>query len=195
MSQCNPASEHIRSSYLGHLFHHELRAEAIERLRHAIAESGVQFNAVAFRGWSGALIAPELASLLGCGLVGVRKDYDEEPAHGYEVEGHTKTSLRYIIVDDFISGGTTVKAIIEAISNDAKQYNMPDPWNDDKAPPPVTHTPVAVFLHREMPIKRDYFNHALEATDYPWGQRIHKEFNGIELPVYNCGLDKFLGFY
>jgi adenine/guanine phosphoribosyltransferase-like PRPP-binding protein len=78
------------------------------------------FDAFAFRGMSGALIAPVLAMLCGKSLIMVRKmkeDGSKSDCHSKErVEGDL-SATKYIIVDDFISSGQTITNIIQEISH------------------------------------------------------------------------------
>lgn len=71
------------------------------------------FDSIAFRGMSGALIAPALAVRLRKGMVMVRKD-DASSHSSFSVEGNRLAS-RYIIVDDFVDSGSTRDQIIEAV--------------------------------------------------------------------------------
>jgi adenine/guanine phosphoribosyltransferase-like PRPP-binding protein len=75
------------------------------------------FDAIAFRGISGALVAPILAYRLNKSLLVVRKpkQTDETSHSGRRVEGDLN-ARRYLIVDDFQSSGNTVQAIVEEIS-------------------------------------------------------------------------------
>ena len=68
---------------------------------------------IAFRGMSGAVVAPVLAYICDLGLIVVRKENDSSHSTR-RVEG--ELAHDYIIVDDFISAGYTVDAIINAIS-------------------------------------------------------------------------------
>lgn len=71
------------------------------------------FDSIAFRGMSGAVSAPVIALTLHKNLILVRKK--EEKTHSiYPVEGYA-ASTRYVIVDDFISSGETVRAIRDSI--------------------------------------------------------------------------------
>jgi adenine/guanine phosphoribosyltransferase-like PRPP-binding protein len=65
-----------------------------------------RFDSIAFRGMSGALIAPAVAVRLKKSLILVRKKKDDSHG-GRDVEGN-KASRRYVIIDDFISSGDTV---------------------------------------------------------------------------------------
>lgn len=72
------------------------------------------FDTIAFRGMSGALIAPPLAMKLKKQLILVRKDNDDSHTL-FGVEGN-KLSKRYIIVDDFVCSGKTKSVIIEKVA-------------------------------------------------------------------------------
>ncbi len=72
-----------------------------------------KYDTLAFAGLSGAIIAPTLALKLGKELVAVRKASDKR--HSYHaVEGYDDVN-NYIIVDDFIDTGATVRRIQEQI--------------------------------------------------------------------------------
>lgn len=70
------------------------------------------FTAIAFRGVSGALFAPSIADKLKVGLIAIRKE-TENCHSSCLIEG--LTNVEYIIVDDFISSGDTVKTIVNTI--------------------------------------------------------------------------------
>lgn len=78
-----------------------------------------EFDAIAFRGMSGAVAAPTIALALHKNLILVRKD--EEKTHStYVVEGCNST-LRYVIIDDFMVTGDTVRAIRKQVFKFAPQ--------------------------------------------------------------------------
>lgn len=98
--------------------------EAASWLREAVSKDGmagivkdavkalkkVDFDTIAFRGMSGALIAPIVAHKMGKEIAMLRKP--DAPTHSsYKYEGHLEVA-RYIILDDFVSSGTTVAKII-----------------------------------------------------------------------------------
>jgi hypothetical protein len=66
------------------------------------------FDAIAFRGMSGALVSAPIAIALKKHLILVRKNEVRYSCHG--VEG-PKGDYNYLIVDDLISSGDTVRAI------------------------------------------------------------------------------------
>ncbi len=84
-----------------------------------------EFEAIAFRGVSGALIAPLIAMEMGKSLIVVRKS--SESAHSRcMVEGDCAVK-RFVIVDDFIDSGDTVRAILNEVDEfapDAKCVGM-----------------------------------------------------------------------
>lgn len=69
----------------------------------------VAFDAIVFRGVSGALVAPGVARLLGLPLACVRK---RGQSHSHrEVEGAIIEYGRYLAIDDFVDTGTTLHEI------------------------------------------------------------------------------------
>lgn len=74
------------------------------------------FDAIAFTGVSGAALAFPLSFALGIPLLCVRKQ--GESSHSpYKVEGDYSAE-RYVIVDDFISSGSTVNRIQDDIESE-----------------------------------------------------------------------------
>lgn len=74
-------------------------------------------NALAFRGYSGSSIGCIVSYLTGIPAIYVRKEYDKEPTHGTSIEASANylNLGSYVIIDDFISSGRTVDAIMEAL--------------------------------------------------------------------------------
>lgn len=103
----------IETAYLDALSAKNLQSY-IARMVDLLFTHSHEFDAIAFRGVSGALIAPSVAATLGKELLLVRKP--NERAHTYsKVEGVKGEAQRYIILDDFISAGSTVNSILEAV--------------------------------------------------------------------------------
>lgn len=84
------------------------------------------FDAIAFRGMSGAIIAPVIAYEMNLPVIVIRKEYDDthdfrrvfgfvEPRH------HT---VKYIIIDDFIETGNTVNEIVKGVSEAVKDSEL-----------------------------------------------------------------------
>lgn len=78
------------------------------------------FDSVAFCGMSGALIAPEIAKKLNKELIMVRKSNKGHHSN-YMVEGYYRSN-KYIIVDDFIDSGKTVKRMKKCIDQALNSY-------------------------------------------------------------------------
>lgn len=72
-----------------------------------------EFDAVAFRGLSGALVAPSIALAMGKTMIAVRKD-GENCHSNHHVEGDHGAE-KYVIIDDFISSGKTCREIVQKI--------------------------------------------------------------------------------
>lgn len=106
----------ITASYIpSQAYDGERRSNLIDLLVALIEESGTDFETVVFRGTSGALIAPCVADRMRKHLTVIRKH--QEHAHtSRTTEGWIRETTRYIIVDDFISEGETVRTIVEAMS-------------------------------------------------------------------------------
>jgi orotate phosphoribosyltransferase len=71
-----------------------------------------KFDAIAFRGLSGALVAPAVAMRMNKSLIAVRKAKTDHSPN--MVEGDV-TARRYVIVDDFVCSGTTIEHIVREI--------------------------------------------------------------------------------
>lgn len=98
----------------------ERRARTVKTAVKFLKAKTKEFDAIAFSGMSGAVMAPILAYLLDKQLIIVRKDrgseHPDQASHSsaaVEYAGSLRT--RVVIVDDFIASGKTVKRIIEKI--------------------------------------------------------------------------------
>ena len=76
-------------------------------------KKGDDFDAIAVRGLSGTLIAPVLALKLKKTLLVVRKGED---CHSSQTVEGDYGARSYVIVDDFVSSGRTVRAITEELA-------------------------------------------------------------------------------
>jgi adenine/guanine phosphoribosyltransferase-like PRPP-binding protein len=100
------------ASHLTPMLDPERAKFTVKQVIKMIKARGLKFDAIACRGVSGLLIAPIVAMRLGKFLIVVRKG---EKTHScYEVEGD-HGAQRYVILDDFIDAGDTVKAITSKI--------------------------------------------------------------------------------
>ncbi len=104
---------HLKTQYLQSLDPTLLKKEialAVKSVR------SLTFKSIAFRGVSGALVAPIVAVRLKKGLIVVRKEANEHST--YLVEGHRLIGpQKYIIIDDFPSTGDTIKKILKEIKD------------------------------------------------------------------------------
>lgn len=137
-----PAQEEQQQSHAGHvefkcaswirpLVDPAKRRQAVARTRVRLSELP-EFDAIAFTGLSGSVIAGAVASAMDKYLYCVRKE-GESKHSAYVVEG-PETGLRYIIIDDFISSGSTVRRVMEKVAahtdNQAKCVGA-YLWRDD----------------------------------------------------------------
>ena len=136
----------VATHHTGYLRHvcstsDELRktiALAIRRIK----KSGVEFDAIACRGTSGLAIAPIICYKLNKQLIIVRKPKEDESSHTSEkVEGLPKEGVKYIVVDDLISSGNTMRAIIDTIT--ARGKDVPPTEH------PVTHSCEGAYLYNQ----------------------------------------------
>jgi len=105
----------IRSTYLAPLF--KRYGTVLDCLCKAISKDLNSFDAIAFRGASGMMIAPMVAHTLKKDFILVRKELSEEKRHSYyELEGK-ETVSNYIIIDDGIDEGNTINKILAAMKN------------------------------------------------------------------------------
>jgi orotate phosphoribosyltransferase-like protein len=85
-----------------------------------------QFDAIAFTGCSGSAIAYILAMEYQVPLIYIRRE--NERSHGFRVEGTAGQGIyRYLIVDDFVSTGATVRRIIKEIKDWTAKKTLPEP--------------------------------------------------------------------
>jgi hypothetical protein len=123
--------QYSHSGYLDQILQTDRLRETSEKA--ALILAGLDFDAIAFSGMSGALIAPVLALALNKTLIMVRKFGDDshsvEQRNGALVEGDFGAH-RYVIVDDLISSGRTARYIRDQIAAEWKEFGF-------RAVPPV----------------------------------------------------------
>ena len=95
-------------------------SKALESIEEAVTDckkglEGIDFDTIAFRGMSGALVAPIVARDLKKEIILVRKT-GEDNHSGYSLEGHVGAK-KYVILDDFVSTGRTVREIIKQVKD------------------------------------------------------------------------------
>lgn len=100
------------------------RRAILKMLRAMIKKSGIEFDTVVCRGISGCLIVPTLADSLRKPFLLVRKKGDGNHS-GFLFEGHAGVQ-KFIIVDDLIDTGSTIRAILSAMKDgNSKDTGMP----------------------------------------------------------------------
>lgn len=85
-----------------------------------------KFDAIAFTGSSGASLGFVLGIAMGIPVIYVRKK--EEKTHGNVIESNTRGNIRkYIIVDDFICTGNSIRRVIDQIDQFSTKDGMKAP--------------------------------------------------------------------
>lgn len=97
------------------------RKYVITRLIKEIKKSGVKFDAIVFRGMSGALVAPSVADKMKKPLVVCRKSDNHHSS--YTVEYTERWFENYIVIDDLISSGVTLLTILKMIDDEWDNRN------------------------------------------------------------------------
>ena len=86
----------------------------LNKLSRNIHKANIIFESIAFRGMSWTLVAPTIAFRLKKNPVLIRKECDgSHSGRSIEAEGDI---VDYIIIDDLIESGDTMKKIIEAMN-------------------------------------------------------------------------------
>lgn len=131
--------------YLERMFNLRLRKNtvrnAVETIRQNISVRS--FDTIAVRGISGVLLGSPLAIKLNKNLCVIRKSDGSHSSNN--LESGLSCQGRYLIVDDFIETGSTVKAIVNGIKED-DTYNL-DIGTDRRS------TCVGAYLYRHDKFK------------------------------------------
>ena len=101
------AAPHVKSN-----LNHADRKVIIDRIVDRLKDSVDEFDAIAISGYSMSLIGSTVAHLLGKNLILVRKSSDVRYSK-LEVEGCP--NQRYIIIDDMMETGSTIKNVVNKI--------------------------------------------------------------------------------
>lgn len=110
--------KYIHGTYSRHLFDRgsikKIAQKVASKIKEALKTKQLHnFQAIAFTGISGTLVAPFIAHTLKKTLILIRKEDGHHSCYG--VEGDMG-ALNYIILDDFIDSGKTIKKIINDIN-------------------------------------------------------------------------------
>lgn len=98
---------------------HRSRLRAINKAVKALQKSNLKFDGIACTGYSGLLVAPTVAVKLKKPLALVRK---LEPSHGEVVEWKEEVTS-YVIIDDLVETGNTIKRIKCQMSKEFSKYD------------------------------------------------------------------------
>jgi len=104
-------SPYLEDVYSPHVYK-KLVKKTVTKVRKIKRE--LKFTHIAFRGSSGAAMAFPVSMITGIPLIHVRKL--TERSHGYPIEGYGNCE-KYIIIDDFICTGKTVKGITNSLKD------------------------------------------------------------------------------
>ena len=101
---------YLETTYLHRVLDPKSLNEQINIISRRLRKYKNDFDTIAIRGMSGALVGSAVAIKLGKGITIVRK---KENRHSYrDVEGN-KEHTRYVIIDDLIATGSTIEEIRE----------------------------------------------------------------------------------
>jgi adenine/guanine phosphoribosyltransferase-like PRPP-binding protein len=87
----------------------------VARLAQTIQKSGIEFDAIAVCGIGGVSIGPALAAKLGKEIIIVRKDDDINNHSLRDSERSSDKIKSYVIVDDLVAGGRTVRSMAKKL--------------------------------------------------------------------------------
>lgn len=110
----------IGTPYLQEVLNPHFLQELVEKIISKINNLNLSFKAIAFRGTSGALIAPIIAYKLNKNIICIRK-LEERNHSGYRMEG-VRGNFDYIIIDDLIDSGATIRAITQGVNDGNSHY-------------------------------------------------------------------------
>lgn len=110
----------LQTGYLHRGLTHDSLKTTVNKIVKKLKTNNIHhtFDAIAFRGISGALFAPLLAAKLDKNLFAIRKP--DVRAHSYRSVEGDYDSKRYVIIDDLICSGETIRAIMETMKDQVK---------------------------------------------------------------------------
>jgi adenine/guanine phosphoribosyltransferase-like PRPP-binding protein len=103
----------MNSDYLGKFLQGKKLQATIDKVCRIVYKHFPECRSIAFRGISGALVAPAVAAKLKLRLVAVRKG--KSNCHSYNVVEGPKNCGKYVIIDDFIYSGFTIHIIVRRV--------------------------------------------------------------------------------
>lgn len=103
------------ASHTCHVLNHKVRNKIIIKAVCDLRKISDSFDSIACSGTSGLMVVPQIAELLNKNIVLIRKK-NEKCYSNFAIEG--ATPFRYIIVDDLICSGNTVRHIYRSIKSE-----------------------------------------------------------------------------
>lgn len=109
-------------------FHHEKLRTMVKRLSltvpHGLKLLGA--DAMVCTGKSGIAVATALLASIDVNVVHVRKQ--GESSHGSMIEGSGREFGKFIVFDDFVASGATVRTVLERLSDSDSAHREDDTW-------------------------------------------------------------------
>lgn len=102
-------------SHTCRVLNHKVRTKIIIKAVCDLRKIADQFDSIACCGTSGLMVVPQIAELLNKNIILIRKK-DEKCYSNFTIEG--VAPFRYIILDDLICSGDTVRHITRTISSE-----------------------------------------------------------------------------
>jgi adenine/guanine phosphoribosyltransferase-like PRPP-binding protein len=103
------------ASHTCRVLNHKIRNKVIIKAVCDLRKISDEFDSIACCGVSGLIVVPQIAEILNKHIVVIRKP-DEKRYSDFYIEG--VSPFRYVIVDDLICSGNTLKWIKQAIHED-----------------------------------------------------------------------------
>ena len=121
----NPIEDHRRTpdgkiiqgaSHTSRVLNHKYRNKVIIKTVCELRKISDVFDSIACSGISGLIVVPQIAEILKKNIVIIRKDTEERYSE-FIIEG--VTPFKYIIVDDLICSGQTIRHIKNTLKSEA----------------------------------------------------------------------------
>lgn len=151
----------IQSSYLNDVLSPSSLKQIAAKICRKLKYRKNDFDVIAFRGMSGALIAPIVAAKMNKGMLMVRKESDKNHSN-FTVEGNIAGD-RFIIIDDLVCTGDTIREIVSKVQKGTSKKFVG----------------LCLYCHEEYTEKEDIKKSKL---------RIQERIKlGSDYFIYNCG--------
>lgn len=137
----------VQTSYNDTWFNLDYRKNVIATFGNIIKDKVFDFDGIVVRGMSGMLMGPILADKYNLKLMIARKECELTSGNShasYMLEGNTDF-LKYVIVDDCVSMGGTVRGIIKDIQ---------DRWDKEQS---MTPRYAGLFLYNQCHLSKNSF--------------------------------------